>query len=187
MRYPDTHKAEVKEKIVRAAARLFRRDGLEAVSIPSLMKEVGLTHGGFYNHFEDRDALVAEALLAAAHDGAVADESRSFEATVRDYLSEAHAQHPELGCVLAALGSDAVRQGKGVRRTFAEVARGFFSRIEAKRLGATRAGRRTSPTDETLAVGAQLVGAVLLARLVDDPELAKRILAVARKEALERA
>jgi TetR/AcrR family transcriptional repressor of nem operon len=186
MRYPDSHKAEVKDKIVRAAARLFRRDGLDAVSIPGLMKEVGLTHGGFYNHFEDRDALVAEAVLAAAHDGVIADESRTFEATVRDYLSEAHAQHPEVGCVLAALGPDATRQGRGVRRTFAEIARGFLSRLEAKRLGAS-ASRRKSPTDETLAVGAQLVGAIVLARLVDDPELAKRILAVARKEALERA
>jgi TetR/AcrR family transcriptional repressor of nem operon len=148
------------------------------------MKAVGLTHGGFYNHFADRDALVVEAVRVAAREGAVADESRDFEATVRDYLSEGHASHPELGCVLAAVGADGARASKSVRSTFAETARGFLSRLEVKRLGAVRAARRAAPADETLAVASQLLGAIVLARLVNDDELAKRILAVARKQAL---
>jgi len=66
MRYPQGHKEEVRAGIVEAASRALRRDGLAGVSVPALMKEAGLTHGGFYGHFKNRDELVAEAVLAAA-------------------------------------------------------------------------------------------------------------------------
>ncbi len=66
MRYPDGHKEEVRASIVASAARTLRKKGLAGLSIPALMKEAGLTHGGFYLHFHNRDELVAEAVMAAA-------------------------------------------------------------------------------------------------------------------------
>ena len=70
MRYPESHKAETRERIVRAAATALRKSGLAGVSIPALMKQAGLTHGGFYGYFRDRDELVADAIVSAASDTA---------------------------------------------------------------------------------------------------------------------
>lgn len=179
MRYPESHKAEVKERIVRAAATALRRSGLSGVSIPALMKHAGLTHGGFYGYFRDRDALVAEAIASAASDtanGAFA-EGLPLEETLRRYLSDGHVAHPEQGCVVAALGAEGGHQPAPVRRAFAEVARGLL-RLVDKKLHPTRTSR--APSDEALRLAATMVGAVVLARLVDDEALAGRILKAAR-------
>ncbi len=179
MRYPATHKQEVRERIVRAAAQALRVRGVSGVSIPELMKQAGLTHGGFYAHFADRDELVVEAVMAAAMDtaeGAFA-EGNSLEQALARYLSRGHLEHPELGCVLAALGTDGVRQEEPVRGAFARVARGFLAMVEHK----LHPGRRAKePTNAGLRTAATLVGAVMLGRLVDDPKLAERILSAAR-------
>ncbi|MCE9579243.1 MAG: TetR/AcrR family transcriptional regulator [Deltaproteobacteria bacterium] len=180
MRYPDGHKEAVREKIVRVASEALRRHGLEAVSIPALMKQAGLTHGGFYAHFKNRDELVAEAVRAAADEtggGALAPEL-SLAESLRRYLSMGHLEHREEGCVLAALGTDGARQRAPVRRAFAEVARGFLARIDAKLRPGRAEGAR--PSDAALVQASTMVGAVVLARLVDDPALAERILAAAR-------
>lgn len=182
MRYPDGHKEAVRARIVRAASAALRRYGLEAVSIPALMKRAGLTHGGFYAHFKDRDELVAAAVRAAADDtgaGALAPERTLAEALTR-YLSMGHVEHPAEGCVLAALGPDGARQRAPVRRAFAEIARGFVDRIDAK-LHPDRA--RARPSDAALVQAATMVGAVVFARLLDDPALAERMLAAARAAA----
>lgn len=179
MRYPECHKEETRERIVRAAAAAFRRGGLSGASIPALMKEAGLTHGGFYGYFRDRDALVAEAIATAASDtaeGAFADELPLAE-TLRRYLSESHVAHPEEGCVVAALGSEGGHQPRPVRRAFAEVARGLLGLVE-KKLRPGRASR--APSDDALRIASTMVGAVILARLVDDDALAGRILRAAR-------
>ncbi len=179
MRYPESHKAEVRERIVRAAATALRRDGLSGVSIPALMKRAGLTHGGFYGYFRDRDALVAEAVMSAASDtsnGAFADALPLAE-TLRRYLSEGHVAHPEEGCVVAALGSEGAHQPAPVRRAFAEVARGLLGLVE-KKLHPERPARALS--EDALRLAATMVGAVVLARLVDDEALANRILKAAR-------
>jgi AcrR family transcriptional regulator len=180
MRYPEGHKEAVRERIVRAASEALRGHGLSGVGIPALMKQAGLTHGGFYAHFESRDALVAEAVRAAAQgtaNGAFA-EGLSLEETLSRYLSLGHAEHPEQGCVLAALGTEAERQPPVVRRAFADVARGFLGLFERK---LHPHGRAKRPSDEALVRAATTIGALVLARLVDDPELAERILAAARK------
>jgi TetR/AcrR family transcriptional regulator, transcriptional repressor for nem operon len=179
MRYPESHKAEVRERIVRAAAVALRREGLAGVSIPALMKEVGLTHGGFYGHFRDRDALVAEAVAWAAaetSDGVFSDE-RSLEEALELYLSEGHVTHPEQGCVVAALGSEGVHQPAPVKKAFSGVARGLLSLVQRKLHPRTTT---RAPTDDALRLAATMVGAVVLARLVDDPSLARRLLAAAR-------
>lgn len=179
MRYPDGHNEAVKDRIVQAASRALRRHGLEGVSIPALMKRAGLTHGGFYTHFKNRDELVAAAVLSAAAEtahGAFADELTLSE-TLKKYLSKGHIEHPEEGCVLAALGMDGARQSPRVRRAFAEVALGFLRLTERKLHPRACAD---APSDEALARAATLVGAVVLGRLVRDPALSDRILAAAR-------
>jgi TetR/AcrR family transcriptional regulator, transcriptional repressor for nem operon len=179
MRYPEGHKQAVRKRIVNAASGALRRDGLSGASIPALMKSAGLTHGGFYAHFRNRDELVAEAVLAAAADtarGAFGD-VLPLEETLRRYVSRAHAEHPERGCVVAAIGTDGSRQAPRVRRAFAEVARGLLSLVERK-LHPARSAR--TPSEGALRLTATIVGAVVLARLVDDPRLGDRILRAAR-------
>ena len=162
-----------------AASEALRRHGVAGVSIPALMKQAGLTHGGFYSHFEDRDELVAEAVRAAgeatAHE-ALGDDL-SLDESMGRYLSEAHLEHPEQGCVLAALGPDGPRQAAPVRRAFGEVARGFVAIIERKLNPRSRAKQLS---DDALVHAATMVGAVLLGRLLDEAT-AKRLLAAARK------
>jgi len=182
MRYPDRHKAETRERIVHAAAAALRRGGLSGVSIPALMKRVGLTHGGFYGYFRDRDALVAEAIAHAGSETAssVFSDQLSLGEMLRLYLSEPHVAHPEHGCVVAALGAEGGERAPSVRRAFAEVARGLLSLVEKKLHPKRAAG---APSDAALRLTATMVGAVVLARLVDDAELAARILKVARSSA----
>lgn len=178
MRYPEGHKEAVRDTIVQAAARALREKGISGVGIPALMKAAGLTHGGFYTHFRDRDALVEAAIRAAAaetSDGVFA-EAKPLAQSLALYLSLAHVEHPERGCVVAALAAESPRQPKPVRRAFAEVVRGLIAHVDKKLHG--RATRTAS--DAALRLTATMVGAVVLARAVDDPHLAERILKVAR-------
>jgi TetR/AcrR family transcriptional repressor of nem operon len=180
MRYPEGHKESVRASIVARAARALRRDGLAGVSIPALMKEAGLTHGGFYVHFKNRDDLVAAAVMSAAEEtGArvLSEDAGDLSATLGAYLSKEHVQHPEGGCVLAALGTEGRSQPAPVRRAFAEAARGFIGLLDGK-LHEKRRAR--TPSDKAMRLAAQMVGAVMLARLVDDDELARKILDAAK-------
>jgi TetR/AcrR family transcriptional repressor of nem operon len=178
MRYTAEHKETVRAKIVDEASRALRRSGLDGVSIPALMKRVGLTHGGFYAHFADRDELVAEAVRQGAEQTAarVFEGVPSLDASLNAYLSAEHAEHPEEGCVVAALGADAPRQRAPVRKAFAYAARGLLALVQKKLSPATR-----ELSDEALEVTSRMVGALVLARIVEDPKLASRLLATARR------
>lgn len=180
MRYPEGHKREVRERIVREASEALKAHGLGSVSIPALMKRVGLTHGGFYAHFESRDELVAEAISAAAAQTGrdVFDEERSLQEVLGVYLSSGHLDHPEMGCVLAALGTEGARQPPPVRRAFADAARGLLRLVEKKLHPRSPEGHLS---DEALLRASMMIGAVVLGRLVHDKGLAERILAVARR------
>ncbi len=181
MRYSEGHKEAVRATIVKKAAQALRRAGLAGVSIPTLMKQAGLTHGGFYAHFKNRDELVAAAVLAAADETGAALLSKDggdLATTLRAYLSEEHVEHPERGCVLAALGTEGRQQSAQVRRAFAHAARGFL-RLVGQKL--EKAPPDAAPSDDAMRLAAQMVGAVLLARLVDDPALAGKILNAARR------
>lgn len=182
MRYPDGHKEAVRERIVAAAARALRERGLSGVSIPALMKGAGLTHGGFYAHFENRDALVAEAVQAAGADTAagVFTQGRTLGQALDAYLSPQHLEHPEFGCVVAALGAEGPRQPEPVRHAFAKVARGLIELVQEK-LTAKKTTKALS--DEALRLTSTMLGAVVLARLLDEPQLSRRILRVARESA----
>lgn len=181
MRYPEGHKEEVRARIVGEAAWALRQHGLEGVSIPQLMKKAGLTHGGFYAHFEDRDELVADAVEAAAAE----TQERVFgdlplEETVARYLSPSHLEHPEAGCVLAALGPDGARAGPKVREAFSRAAQGFL-RLTQQKLDPK--AKPSALSDDALVRAATLIGAVVLGRLVKDPKLAARVLSAARTSA----
>jgi len=179
MRYSEEHKETVRSKIVEEASRALRRSGLDGVSIPSLMKRAGLTHGGFYSHFADRDELVAAAVKFAAHEtgAGIFEGSDSLDGALAGYLSPQHVEHPDRGCVVAALGTDAPRQRAPVRRAFAYAAQGLIRLVQQKL--APKADPAV-PTDAALELTSRMVGAIVLARLVNDPQLAKRLLAVAR-------
>jgi len=172
MRYPEGHSESVRSRIVEAASHALRRDGLASVSIPKLMKLVGLTHGGFYVHFRDRDELVAEAVACAGKDSAFGTEAPAAEAFAH-YLSRDHVRHPELGCVIAALGIEGARQRGPVRRAFAEAAMRLLRGVERKLHPKAQAG---ALSEAALATASHLVGAVVLARLVQDEALAARLL-----------
>lgn len=182
MRYPEGHKASVRARIVEKAARALRRDGLAALSIPALMKEAGLTHGGFYGYFKSRDQLVAEAVRWGAEQMAArvfaAKHPGDIRTAVDAYLSLAHAKHPEIGCVIAALGTEGRQQSTTVRRAFAEAVREFLALVDRQLRPPNESS--SEPSDDALRVAAQMIGAVVLARLLDDPALSKRVLEAAR-------
>lgn len=115
-----------RDRIVGVAARAIRRSGYRGTGVADIMKEAGLTHGGFYAHFDSRDALVVEAMqragrenvdgLTAAMDRLIArDGGTRFDALVRVYLHDAHLERVEDGCVVAALASETTRQDEAVR------------------------------------------------------------------------
>jgi TetR/AcrR family transcriptional repressor of nem operon len=177
MRYPDGHKESVGARIVEAASRALRQDGVDAVTIPKLMKSAGLTHGGFYVHFRDRDDLITKAVAHAASESPLVSDKSAAE-TFDAYLSKKHVLHPEYGCVVAALGAEGARQKGPVRRVFAEIGRSFLRRVERK---LHPEAAKDALSDEALATASRIVGAIVLARLVQDDALSERILAVARR------
>jgi TetR/AcrR family transcriptional repressor of nem operon len=180
MRYPEGHNDQVRADIVEVAARALRKEGLDSVSIPKLMKLAGLTHGGFYVHFKDRDELVASAVEKSASESAFAGNSTLEQAAGR-YLSKGHVDHPEMGCVIAALGAEGSRQKGKVRLAFAEAARRLLLRVERKLHPGSPQG---TVSDDTLQKASQMLGAVILARLMQDDTLAERLLASARDNLL---
>lgn len=181
MRYPEGHKAAVRASIVAAAARALRRDGISGVSIPALMKQLDLTHGGFYGHFANRDELVVEAILTAANetaDNVLSEKAGSLNDTLAMYLSKEHVAHPEVGCVLAALGPEARHHSEPIKKAFAHVAEGFLALLDRK---VDRRGQKHEPSDAALARASQMIGAVVLARILDDPKLVDRLLETAKR------
>jgi TetR/AcrR family transcriptional repressor of nem operon len=169
--------AENRERIVETASRMFREDGFDRVGVDAIMRGAGLTHGGFYGHFGSKDDLVAEAMTRALQRSF---EKQSRHTTLSDlvsaYLSERHCADRANGCAVAALGADMARQGEGVRRGLTAYVRVQLDRFVRLLRNGTAASRRK----RAIATLAGMVGALTLARAVDDPLLSKEILAVAR-------
>ena len=169
-----------RERIVEAAARRFRERGFEGIGVADLMKEAGLTHGGFYGHFDSKEQLMAEALAHAQASSrelwarrAASHPDDPVAALARMYLSPRHRDDPGNGCVMAALATDAARQGPAVRGAFSEGLRASFTFLSGLFTGATARVRRR----KAIATYASWVGALVLARAAaDDPALSKEIL-----------
>ena len=169
--------AETRKRIVRAAARKFREQGIVATGLNDLMKAAGLTHGGFYKHFESKDQLVAEA-CADAVDAAIAGMGMEAQPTINAataaYLSTRHRDDPASGCPLAAIGSELSRTDQKTR----EAATEGFKRLVAVLVGKskTQNARRRA-----LVAVATMIGAVTMSRVVTDPGLSAEILSAAEK------
>jgi TetR/AcrR family transcriptional regulator, transcriptional repressor for nem operon len=177
MGHSQAEKAQNRERILAEAARQVRRDGLESVSVGALMQSVGLTHGGFYGHFESRSALLAEALERALVEGQakatapVGERPRGFAAIVRGYLSRPHRDGRESGCAMAALVSDVARADQASREVMSEHIDAFVSAVA-----------ETLEGDEARAIVAvsAMVGALTLARVATDPARSDAFLKVVR-------
>ena len=175
--------AQNRERIVEAAAQLFRERGFEGIGVADLMKEAGLTHGGFYGHFSSKDDLIAEAsaraltrslaLLSNLPERASGD---PLSAVADAYLTSKHRDDPGTGCLLAALGSDASRQGPAVRRAVTDHVRSAVELLMRLVPGKSRAVRR----QKAISTYATLVGAMVMARAVDNRELSQEILDAGR-------
>ncbi len=181
------HSQKDKEKnhaeIVAIAAQKMRESGTEGPGVAEIMKAAGLTHGGFYKHFDSRDDLVAEAVEAAvaqSREGfaAVVDGAADPLAAFVDwYLSPAHRDQPGTGCAVVALGADAARADERVQATY----RGQVERYVAEMEGLLEGdGEGEDVRRRAIAAVSEMVGAVLIARAVGDEDLSEEILAAAR-------
>lgn len=183
-----SRKEQSHERIVDAAARAIRRAGYSGVGVADVMKEAGLTHGGFYAHFPSRDALLAAAMERAGQDGAArlsqnmarrrAEGASPLRAWVEAYLSGSHLTGCERGCPVAALASEIPRQSEDVR----EVAASRVQRL-------LEAVQQVLPADAgehaSAAVLSTLVGALQLARALGDTPRGRAVLASARQAVLD--
>lgn len=171
--------AENRERIVQVAAKLFRERGFDGIGVADLMGAAGLTHGGFYGHFASKEDLAAEA-CGCALDGSVEEWSAEIETTpdsafskiLNSYLSEAHRDGPGSGCLVAALGSDLGRQAPPIRRVATEGIQALVGQLMRLVPGKSKAARRR----KALSDFAAMVGAVTIARAVDDPKLSNDVL-----------
>jgi len=176
MRVSREKAAENRERIVEAASRLFREKGIDGVGIDAIMSGAGLTHGGFYGHFGSKDDLVAEAVTRAL-EGALQKQSHhtNLADLVASYLSERHFADRAEGCAIAALGADMARHGDGARRRVTAYVRAQLDRLTRLMRKGSAARRR----GRAIATLAGMIGALTLARAVDDRALSKEILAAA--------
>jgi AcrR family transcriptional regulator len=179
---------QTRERILRAAARAIRKHGYAGVGVADVMKEAGLTHGGFYAHFASRDALLAEAAEQAGVESnenlsravARARPGEELMALVDSYLGDRHVEAPEqgLGCALAAAGSEVPRQNDDVRRAVSRRIKELIGLVERQ----FPDWGQNAAHEKAMAIVASLVGALLLARAVGDPQLSKSIRQAAREQ-----
>ena len=188
MRYEKGHKEATRHRIVQAAAERFRKEGIAAVGVANLMRDLGLTQGGFYNHFESKDDLAREALAlglegmrarlrkASAHSGAA-----RLEHLVDGYLTKAHRDNLERGCMLATVAIEAGRSEGMVRAQMSDGIKEMARLVgEVLPESFTPAQRETT----AMAVVASLVGTMILSRATDDPQMSDRFLEAGRRAAL---
>lgn len=187
MNSPPGRKEITHERILATAARAIRRGGFNGVGVADIMKEAGLTHGGFYAHFSSRNVLLAEALERAGQDSAqrvtqataarLARGASALRALVEGYLSDRHLGDLEGGCPVAALASEMPRQSPEVRQASAQRVRGLVAAVQ-------RALPKEAPADSGPAIASQLVGALQLARALGDNAEGQALLKASRRALL---
>jgi TetR/AcrR family transcriptional regulator, transcriptional repressor for nem operon len=190
MRYSREHKQETHDRIVRYASGRLREKGAHGVGVADLMKEAGLTHGGFYAHFDSRDALVIEA-FAYAMDRSIERWRKASEqippdkrlsAIVDGYLNAAHRDDPGHGCAVATLGAEIARESPKTRKAFAAKVEQMIDVIaEQFPDPSSKAARKRAAA--TLAT---MMGTLVLSRIAGNGELSDDILAAGREAALGR-
>jgi len=182
------NKAESHDRIVRTAAARFREVGVDGIGVADLMKQAGLTHGGFYRHFASRDELVAEAVERALHDGskgafdAVAASKLPKQALlfalIDWYLGTPHRDGLATSCAVTSLAGDVARSGARPRAAYTEKVEAYLA-LFAHLIGDDKP---KAARTKALAAWATLVGAVSMARAVNDDKLSREILKTAGDE-----
>jgi TetR/AcrR family transcriptional repressor of nem operon len=179
------------ERIVGAAARAIRRSGYGGTGVADIMKDAGLTHGGFYAHFASREAMLAEAADRAGAESVAAMEyiasavptQQALQAMLEAYLSKAHVEGVERGCPIAALGSEMPRQAPEVRRAATRRIKEMIDLVARQAPDWGQPGAH----ERSLVTVATVVGALLLARAVDEPRLSDALREAALKHLTPKA
>jgi TetR/AcrR family transcriptional repressor of nem operon len=173
---------ENRQRILDVAAKLFREKGFEGIGVDGIMREAGLTHGGFYGHFASKADLAAQACGVALGRSAERWErlarggpDTGLAEIAQSYLTKRHRDNPGDGCVFAALGGEVARQSDAVRATLTKGAEAQLGILERLADGRSKSERR----EQAIRTLSGLVGAMVLARLVDEPALSNEILTVA--------
>ncbi|ANY65613.1 transcriptional regulator [Paenibacillus sp. BIHB 4019] len=182
MPYPKGHKLKVRNKIVESAAQAFRTNGIHDVSVPFIMKGAGLTHGGFYSHFDNKEQLVAEACQYATSDTiallqSIADQelqNPKINTVIDYYLSPYHRDKTEMGCILPALSSEISRSSEEIRQVFT---------IELERMIAFISDLAGIDLTKGSALLSTMIGSLVLARSVHNPEMSDSLLSAGKQYA----
>jgi TetR/AcrR family transcriptional repressor of nem operon len=169
--------AEHRMRIMDAAARLFRERGFDDVTVAEIMQEAGLTHGAFYGHFSSKEALIAEAvgqalLLTSGGSGAL----KSAAEFADGYLSVRHRDNRATGCLFSSLGTEAARGSADLRHRMTDAVRRRIEQLSAEAKGDTLEEKRRA----AIAAWSAMVGAMVVARIVDDETLSEEILNATR-------
>jgi TetR/AcrR family transcriptional regulator, transcriptional repressor for nem operon len=191
MRYSKDHKQETHARIVKKASVRLREKGAHGIGVADLMKEAGLTHGGFYAHFDSREALVIEAFAYAMDRSTerwrrLAEQippDQRFAAIVESYLTPAHRDDPGNGCAVPALGAEIARESAKTRRAFAARLEQMIEMMAEQIPDLPRKVARK----QAMASLATMMGTLVLARIAGSGEFSEEILDAGREAVLERA
>jgi TetR/AcrR family transcriptional regulator, transcriptional repressor for nem operon len=184
MRYQPEHKAEIHQKIVKDASRRVRAEGLKGAVVAAVMRDTGLTHGGFYRHFGSKNDLLAESLSEAVREFTdtlvrAAEQSspgEAWKAIVRTYLTPELCEHPERGCPLAALSPELARADQKMKPQIVAELVNYKSRMVP-----FMPGRRTVDKEWAFfAIFSTMLGAVEIARMLPDRAMREKVLGSAR-------
>ena len=184
MRYPPQHKAEVHQQIVKDASRRIRAEGMSGAAVSAMMRDSGLTHGGFYKHFGSKDELLMESLSEAfreiadrlAQAGEQSKPETAWKAIVKAYLSLEYCDHVEYGCPLTALAPELARTDKTTKPRIFEELKKYRSRMLPY-----MPGRRTADKERAFfSIFSTMVGAIEIARMLPEPAMREKVLASAR-------
>jgi TetR/AcrR family transcriptional regulator, transcriptional repressor for nem operon len=185
MRYRPEHKAEVHQKIVQDASQRVRAEGLTGAAVATVMRDNGLTHGGFYKHFASKEELLMESLQEAFRDisdklAQAAEQAKSdapWKAVVKTYLSLEYCDHADQGCPLTALAPEMARVDASRKRQI------FTEMVKYRdRMLPFMPGRRTTDKERAFfVIFSTMIGAVAMARMMPDRPVQERVLASARE------
>ena len=184
MRYPPQHKTEVRRKILKDASRRVRGEGFSGAAVATVMRDTGLTHGGFYKYFDSKDELLLQSLHEAFCDISAkllraaeqVGSEEAWKAMVTTYLSLEYCDHPERGCPLTALAPDMARTGKKMKKQIAAELLQYKDRMVP-----LMPGDRTADKERAFfAIFSTMIGAVQIARLLPNPAAQQKVLENAR-------
>jgi TetR/AcrR family transcriptional repressor of nem operon len=185
MRYRPEHKAEIRQKIVKDASRRVRTEGVTGAAVSAVMRDAGLTHGGFYKHFASKDELLMESLSEAFQEiadrlvqaGEQSQPETAWKAIVKAYLSPEFCDHTEYGCPLPALAPELARADKTMKAQIFEELKKYKSRMLP-----FMPGQRTADKERAFfSIFSTMIGAIEIARMLPELAMRERVLGSARE------